>query len=346
MQAQKALQTKTITGQARQTCTMDVFPATAAAIMQAAQALRRGDLVAFPTETVYGLGANARDARAVAAIFAAKQRPRFNPLIVHVLDVPAAQRLAMLEGGAERLANAFWPGPLSLVAPMRADAGLCDLVTAGLDTVALRVPDHPVARALLDVSRLPIAAPSANVSGRLSPSRASHVAADLAHVPGMILDGGACPGGLESTIVGFGADGPVLLRPGGLAREEIEAVLGARLGAPAASPRPLSPGMSLSHYAPRTPVRINATELHDDEVMLGFGRHTPPPGRGLNLSASGDLREAAANFFAYLRELDRTGASTIAVAPIPRAGLGEAINDRLARASADDTGLSPAASSD
>ena len=312
---------------------MPVLPANEEAIGQAAQALARGDIVAFPTETVYGLGANALDGAAVAQVFAAKERPRFNPLIVHVPDLAAAERHAVFDATARKLAQAFWPGPLSLVLPLRPGSGIADLVTAGLDTIALRVPDHPVAQALLAAAKLPIAAPSANRSGRISPTQASHVAAELGEVPAVILDGGPCSLGLESTVVSVVGEAPILLRLGTVPREAIEVVLGAKLPQAKEDAAIASPGQLERHYAPNTPLRLGATEIRPGEALLAFGPGAPQGASTIvNLSLTGDVAEAAANLFAALRELDACGASAIAVMPIPNHGLGEAINDRLQRA--------------
>jgi L-threonylcarbamoyladenylate synthase len=312
---------------------MPVVPATSDNIRRAALALAQGEIVAFPTETVYGLGANALDARAVAKVFAAKERPRFNPLIVHVPDLEAAERYAMVNDTARRLAAAFWPGPLSLVLKKRPACGIADLVSAGLDTIALRAPAHPVAQALLAAAQLPIAAPSANRSGRVSPTMAAHVDAELGERPAMILDAGPCPLGIESTVVSA-IDGEVgLLRPGALPREAIELVLAAPLAAAQANHRGASPGQLATHYAPSTQLRLDATSVGANEALLGFGPKVPQGARTtINLSASGNLEEAAARLFAALRELDQVGATAIAVMPIPANGLGEAINDRLQRA--------------
>ncbi len=299
-----------------------------AGLARAAGILRAGGLVAFPTETVYGLGADARADRAVARIFAAKGRPRFNPLIVHAASAEEARRIARFTPEADRLAAAFWPGPLTLVLPLRAEAGIAPLVTAGLPTVALRVPAHPLARDLLMAFGGPLAAPSANPSGKLSPTRAEDVLAGLAGRIDAVLDGGACPVGLESTILGLEGT-PILLRPGGLPAEAVEACLGYLLGRPEAGERPVAPGALASHYAPEAALRLNATEARPDERLLGFGRVAGD----LNLSPSGDLTEAAANLFHHLRALDTRG-GRIAVAPVPDTGLGRAINDRLARAAA------------
>lgn len=299
-----------------------------AGIAIAADFLRQGLLVAFPTETVYGLGGDARNGEAVAAIYAAKGRPSFNPLIAHVPSVEAAQRYVEWSDQAEQLAAAFWPGPLTLVLPLRAGHGVSSLVTAGLDTLAVRVPAHPAARALLSAFDGPVAAPSANPSGRISPTTAAHVRAGLDGRIAAILDDGPCSVGLESTIVGL-AGTPALLRPGGVALEQIEAVLGARLSHHKPGDLLTAPGQLQSHYAPDAPVRLNAAARRGDELLLGFG----DVDCDRNLSSGGDLIEAAANLFAYLHELDGTG-RPIAVSPIPAQGLGAAINDRLRRAAA------------
>lgn len=307
---------------------------------QAAAILRDGGLVAFPTETVYGLGADATRADAVARIYAAKERPRFNPLIAHVAHPVTARREGVFDAAAGALAAAFWPGPLTLVVPVAAGGSVSDLARAGLDSVALRVPAHPLAQAFLAQVGRPVAAPSANRSGRVSPTRAEHVLADLDGRIDAVLDGGATQVGLESTIVACLRGRPQLLRSGGVPREAIEDVIGHVLRAPehdAAAPR--APGMLASHYAPRARVRLDARRIAPGEAGLLFGTQ-PPEGlagakAALNLSERGDLVEAAAALFAHLRELDRCGATTIAVAPIPDIGLGEAINDRLRRAAAD-----------
>ncbi len=304
--------------------------ATRDAIAEAGRLLREGLVVAFPTETVYGLGADATDDRAVAAVFAAKNRPRFNPLIVHVGGVDAAEAIVTFNERAAALARAFWPGPLTLVLPRRPDCRVSLLVSAGLDSVAVRAPDHPVARALIEAAGRPVAAPSANASGQVSPTTAAHVAESLGGRVAMILDGGPCRVGLESTVVDVGGDTPALLRPGGLPAEAIEAIVGP-LAPPGTGPA-RSPGMQSRHYAPRLPLRLNAASPWPGEALLGFG---PGAGRAtLNLSASGNLEEAAANLFAMLRELDAGGHAGLAVSPIPETGLGRAINDRLRRAAA------------
>lgn len=301
-------------------------------IARAAEILRAGGLVAFPTETVYGLGGDARSDRAVARIFDAKGRPRFNPLIVHVPDVATARQFARFDDRAEAVAAAFWPGPLTLVLPVVAEAGLSPLVTAGLETVAIRVPAHPVAQALLRAFGGPLAAPSANPSGKVSPTRADHVRAGLAGRIEGILDGGACAVGLESTILGL--DGPPsLLRPGGVPVEALEAALGVALLAGGDAARPNAPGQLASHYAPGALVRLGVTVPEPGEVWVGFG---PCPAAALTLSERGDLVEAAAALFHVLRAADvLAGAGgRIAFAPVPEVGLGRAINDRLRRAAA------------
>ncbi len=301
----------------------------AAGIAQAAALLRQGRLVAFPTETVYGLGGDARSDLAVARIYEAKGRPRFNPLIAHVSGMDMARRLAVFDDRAEALAARFWPGPLTLVLPLRADAGLSPYVTAELPTVAIRLPAHSVARALIAAFGGPLAAPSANPSGRVSPTRASHVVDGLSGRIAAVIDGGSCAVGVESTILGVFAQ-TELLRPGGVAVEEIEALVGP-LVIGGHGPRPNAPGQLASHYAPEAPVRLEAADHRPGEVRLGFG----PGLADLNLSASGDLVEAAANLFHLLREADRIALGRpIAVAPIPDTGLGRAINDRLRRAAA------------
>jgi L-threonylcarbamoyladenylate synthase len=307
-----------------------ILKASPEAIREAAVALRQGRLVAFPTETVYGLGADATSDHAVAAIFAAKDRPRFNPLIVHFADAGAAAAVVAFDARAGRLAEAFWPGPLTLVLPRRDDNGISLLVSAGLATVAVRVPSRPVARAFLAQAGLPVAAPSANRSFSVSPTTASHVAADLDGRIDLILDDGPCQLGLESTVVDLSTESPTLLRLGGLPVEDIEDVVGP-LAAPTGG-RPKSPGMLSRHYAPGRPVRLNATEAGPNEALLGFGPDAA--GATLNLSPRGRLEEAAANFFAMMRELDRGDFTAIAVSPIPQTGLGRAINDRLWRAAA------------
>lgn len=298
-----------------------------AGLTRAAALLRNGALVAFPTETVYGLGADATDDMAVARIFEAKGRPQFNPLIVHVTGMDAARAIARFDDAADRLARAFWPGPLTLVLPRRADSGIAPLVSAGLDSIALRMPAHPLARDLLGRVGRPVAAPSANPSGRISATTADHVRDGLGERVAAILDGGACPVGLESTIVGLLPD-PVLLRPGGLPAEAVEACLGAALGLPDGSAI-LSSGQMASHYAPRARMRLNAESATGNEVLLGFGNVAGD----LNLSPTGDLVEAAANLFGHLHRLDAMR-RPIAVAPVPETGLGRAINDRLRRAAA------------
>jgi len=317
-----------------------VITATSPAIAEAARILRAGGLVAFPTETVYGLGADATEGAAVARLYVAKGRPRFNPLIVHVADQAAAQRLGRFDTAASTLAATFWPGPLSLVLPKADHCPVAEIATAGLDTIAVRIPDHPVAHALIEATGRPLVAPSANRSGHVSPTTAAHVAADLGGRIDLILDAGPTPVGVESTIVACLSGGPVLLRPGGVPRVVIEQVLGRPLREPAQTrtDAPLAPGMLPSHYAPATRLRLDATTVEAHEALLAFGPALPPGAAQavavLNLSPTGDLVEAAANLFAHLRALDRAGARAIAVMPVPRDGLGEAINDRLARAAA------------
>lgn len=306
-------------------------------IGEAAAIIGRGGLVAMPTETVYGLAADATTDKAVARIYEAKGRPQFNPLIIHVADAKMAQRYVEFSPLAEKLSDAFWPGPLTLVLPRRADSDLSLLVSAGLETVAVRAPNHQLAQALIRKTNRPLAAPSANRSGSISPTRAEHVQASLRDRIDLILDGGPCPVGLESTIVKVEGDRAVLLRPGGVAREDIERVTGARLTTQGASDRPEAPGMLASHYAPNAKLRINADAPAPDEAFLAFGPASAHP-HMLNLSERSDLTEAASNLFAHLRALDAIcaehGLKGIAAAPIPPDALGEAINDRLARAAA------------
>jgi L-threonylcarbamoyladenylate synthase len=315
-------------------------PADADTIGAAARVLASGGLVAFPTETVYGLGADATNDRAIARLFAAKGRPSFNPLIAHVLDIADARKLAQFDATAERLAAAFWPGPLTLVLPKVSPCAVAELATAGLNTIAIRVPRHAVARAILTAFGKPIAAPSANWSGHISPTTAQHVLADLGGRIDLIVDGGPTPVGVESTIVASIGSEPLLLRPGGISRKKISDVLGRPLiDAPAETGDDkalLAPGMLASHYAPRARLRLEATRIEPGEALLAFGPATIPgatPHAALNLSERGDLIEAAANLFAHLRALDN-GVSVIAVMPIPHDGIGEAINDRLGRAAA------------
>lgn len=342
----------TLTAPNRSATTEPTAPATGATemlsgdeagIARAAALLRAGACVAMPTETVYGLAADATDAHAVAGIYEAKGRPRFNPLIAHCADFAGASREGVFDAHARRLAQAFWPGPLTLVVPLAETARVSDLARAGLPSIALRVPDHPVATALLRAVDRPLAAPSANPSGRISPTEAAHVAHDMVGRIAAILDGGATRVGLESTIIACLGGVPRLLRPGGVSREAIEAVLGFALAdessASDAPSAPVAPGMLTSHYAPRARVRLNAETIEPGEAALLFGTVSP---RGLeeavavrNLSASGDLREAAATLFGAMRALDETGAAGIAVTPVPEHGLGAAITDRLRRAAAD-----------
>ena len=317
-----------------------ILPADEAAVALAARCLGEGGLVAFPTETVYGLGADATQAPAIARLYEAKGRPSFNPLIAHVADIAAARQIARFDATAARLAEAFWPGPLTLVLPKTTGCKVADLATAGLDTVAIRIPAHPVALAILRAFGGAVVAPSANLSGHVSPTTAAHVASDLAGRLDLILDGGPVIVGVESTIVAC-LETPMLLRPGGLAREAIERVLGGPLqrlpeDAVNENAQPLAPGMLASHYAPRTPVRLDAIHVRPDEALLAFGsagvKGQDAALSVMNLSAAGDLAEAASNLFGYLRELDARAARAIAVMPVPHHGLGEAINDRLRRA--------------
>lgn len=319
-----------------------VIPADAAGIAEAARLLRAGGLVALPTETVYGLACDATDPRAVASLYAAKGRPRFNPLIAHVPDLAAAGQVGLLTPAADTLARHFWPGPLTLVVPALEEA-TCALARAGLASIALRVPAHPVAQAVLAAAGRPIAAPSANRSGHVSPTTAAHVYADLDGRIDLILDAGPCSVGVESTILDCTGESPVMLRPGGLPREAIEAALGSPLAdraaeAAAHDDAPLAPGMLASHYAPSVPVRLDAQEVLPGEAVLTFAGARPAGSERAavvrDLSPAGDLVEAAANLFAFLRDLDRVGARGIAVVPLPGHGLGEAIADRLRRAAA------------
>lgn len=318
------------------------------AIAAAVAALSAGGLVALPTETVYGLGADATDGRAVAAIYAAKGRPSFNPLIAHVPDLAAAEGHGIFDETARRLATAFWPGPLTLVVPKRPESAIADLVTAGLDSVGLRVPAPAVTRAILARFGRPVAAPSANRSGRISPTRAADVAEDLGEKVAVIVDAGPCPVGVESTIVACLDGRARLLRPGGVPRAAIEAVIGRPLDDVAvedvavdearAGARPLAPGLLTSHYAPRARVRLDVERVAPGEALLTFAGRRPPgtdeAGAIVDLSRSGDLAEAASRLFGALRDLDRSGAASIAVVPLPGEGLGEAIVDRLRRAAA------------
>lgn len=306
-----------------------IVPADAAGVASAAERLVAGRLVALPTETVYGLAARADSTDAVASIYRAKGRPDFNPLIVHVPSLEQAERLARFDEPARALAAAFWPGPLTMVLPLQPDAPVCPAVTAGLPTIALRMPAHPVMRAVLAACGLPLAAPSANRSGAVSPTRADHVAASLGDKAGMVLDGGPCEQGLESTIVALRPGGEWhLLRPGPVTAEAISALLG-----PQGKIRNSSieaPGQLASHYAPGKPVRLNAAKARSDEFLIGFGSS----GGDCNLSASGDLSEAAARLYACLHEASAAVQPAIAVAPVPDFGIGSAINDRLRRAAA------------
>jgi L-threonylcarbamoyladenylate synthase len=331
-----------------------VARASVGAVKDAKSVLAAGGLVAFPTETVYGLGADAANDKAVARLYAVKERPSINPLIAHVADLAAAEKLAVFNDTARRLAKAFWPGPLTLVLPKAPGCPVGLLATAGLDTIAVRVPGHPVAHQILTAFGKPVVAPSANRSGEVSTTTAQHVLHDLRDRIELLINDGPAPLGIESTIIAC-IDKPTLLRAGAVDRAAIEKVLGAPLITPAHDghgghrdhgkphpsshgPVPVAPGMLASHYAPRTPLRLNATKVSPDEALLAFG-HTMPAGAAeavatLNLSPRGDLVEAAARLFAHLRSLDTEGAEAIAVAPIPEHGIGEAINDRLRHAAA------------
>jgi L-threonylcarbamoyladenylate synthase len=329
-----------------------VARASVGAVKDARSVLAGGGLVAFPTETVYGLGADATNDIAVARLYAVKERPSINPLIAHVADLAAAQKLAVFNDTALKLAKAFWPGPLTLVLPKAPGCPVGLLATAGLDTIAVRVPGHPVAHQILSAFGKPVVAPSANRSGEVSTTTAQHVLHDLRDRIELLINDGPAPLGIESTIIAC-VDKPILLRPGAIDRAAIEKVLGGHLGDPAHhghahhghgkshpahGPAPVAPGMLASHYAPRTPLRLGATKVSPDEALLTFGT-TAPAGAAeavatLNLSPRGDLVEAAAHLFAHLRSLDTEGAEAIAVAPIPDHGIGEAINDRLRHAAA------------
>ena len=313
---------------------------TAEQLPRAAALLRAGELVAFPTETVYGLGADARNARAVAAVFAAKGRPSFNPLISHFASTEAAFAEVVADERAQRLAARFWPGPLTLVLPRGASSRIDALASAGLPTLAVRVPAHPLARALLREAGVPVAAPSANRSGEVSPTTAAHVLAGLEGRLAAVLDGGPCSVGVESTVLDLSTPVATLLRPGGVPREVLEAEIGplALAGATDGEAARPSPGMLLSHYAPGLPVRLEAREVAADEALLAFGPALPGAGAVWQLSEDGDLVEAASRLFAGLRWLDaegeRLGLNGIAAMPVPEHGLGLAINDRLRRAAA------------
>jgi len=320
------------------TASTPVAAADEAGIAAAARIIRQGGLVAFPTETVYGLGADAGNAAAIARLFEAKGRPPFNPLIVHVADIAAAERLCLFDARARKLAAAFWPGPLTLVLPMRDGAPMASLVTAGLKTLAVRVPAHKVAHALIEAAGVPVAAPSANPSGRISATRAEHVRQTLSGTIDLILDGGPTDVGLESTIVACTGGPARLLRLGGIDRAAIQRTLGETLLVEAAGEWPTAPGQLVSHYAPRAALRLDVTEVRPGEALLAFGAALPPGADRaapvLNLSKTGDLREAAANLFDFLHRLDEAAPAAIAVMPILQGGLGAAINDRLRRAAA------------
>ena len=315
---------------------MAIYPATAQAIAACAEKLKQGALLALPTETVYGLAGDATNGQAIAAIYATKARPQFNPLICHVADMEAARAIGRFNDMAEKLAAVFWPGPLTLVVPRQADCPVDALASAGLDTIALRIPAHETAQKLLRTVARPLVAPSANPSGRLSPSSTAHVAAMLPDID--VLDGGACSIGMESSIISCLDDRPLWLRAGGLARADIEACLGTKLAEPpeeTAAQARLSPGRLARHYAPQSGLRINAETARENELLIGFGVTTEPC--FANLSATGDLAEAAAHLFSVLHTADDAAQESgkgLAVMAIPVEGLGEAINDRLARAAA------------
>lgn len=308
-----------------------------ATVEKAGAMLRAGALVSFPTETVYGLGADATNGRAVARIFETKKRPSFNPLIVHVADEEAARRIAVFDDRANVIAATLWPGPLTLILPKTQGSGLSDLVTAGLDTVAVRIPDHVLARAILKAANVPVAAPSANPSGRVSPTTPRHVASGLGDSVDLIVAGGRTRVGIESTILDLSGPQARLLRPGAILPEDIESLIGpiARTDSGTVDgDRPIAPGQLRSHYAPSAPVRLDARTAEDGEVLITFGPDLRQGGDVINLSESGDLIEAAANLFAALLTADRPGIAGIAVSPIPETGIGAAINDRLRRAAA------------
>lgn len=315
---------------------MPLEPPSNAEISQAAAALRAGELVAFPTETVYGLGADATNPQAVARIFAAKGRPRFNPLIVHVCDLGAARRLGDFDPMAEKLAAAFWPGPMTLVVQRKDTAGIPDLVTAGLATIAIRIPSHPVAQALLRAAGCPIAAPSANISGHVSATTAAHVRSDFGDRVETVLDAGPTRCGLESTVIDAATAPISILRPGAITTGDIAQIAGyVPERGTTDDQSPSAPGQLASHYAPAAAIRLEASRAAPGEALLAFGPcPAPHTGPMVNLSPAGDVTEAAINLFAALRELDRSGCKAIAVMPIPAVGLGEAINDRLQRAAA------------
>ncbi len=314
------------------------------AIVDAAERLGKGELVAFPTETVYGLGANALDGKAVARIFEAKERPAFNPLIIHVADLEMAKELAAFDDRAISVAKKFWPGPLTLILPRKKDSPVSELCTAGLETIAVRIPSHPVAQDLLRRAEIPVAAPSANKSGEPSPTTPAHVLESLGDAVDLILAAGKCHVGLESTVLDLSVEQPVILRSGAVTKEQLETILPNVLYSNDVTQTPKSPGQTLKHYAPSIPVRLNAIDLEEGEALLAFGStkfmgirsggaaSDLPESKVRNLSESGDLHEAAANLFAYLRELDNAEFKGIAVMNVPETGIGVAINDRLHRA--------------
>ena len=311
----------------------NIKPVTPETIVEAAQQIQTGNLVAFPTETVYGLGADATNGQAVASVFTAKNRPEFNPLIIHVGDVADAEKLVQIDDRARRVAREFWPGPLSLILPRTDTCPVNLLAGAGLDTLAVRVPEHPTAQALIKAAGVPIAAPSANRSSEVSPTTASHVATSLGDAVDLIIDGGPCAVGLESTVLDLSRRVPMILRPGAIDAEELESLLGPLSANDGQGAAPRSPGQLLRHYATRIPLRMKVSDVAVDEALLAFGPDLLKGAKIVkNLSEKGDLAEAASNLFAMMRALDRPGCSGIAVMPIPDNGIGRAINDRLQRA--------------
>lgn len=313
-----------------------IYKASEKTIKKACGLLKSGELVSFPTETVYGLGADATNGLAIAKIFAAKNRPQFNPLIVHISSQKEAQQYVKMNDLAKILADAFWPGPFTMVLPLLKNNPLSELITAGLDTVAVRVPKNTTAHNLLQQFGGPIAAPSANISGQISPTTAQHVASEFGHELQMIIDGGPCEKGIESTIIQVTKDQVILLRPGNITTQDIEKIIHRKVFmVKNDGHKPNSPGQLKSHYAPKTPIRLNISEPKDDECLLAFGDvQISDDTYMLNLSENGDLKDAAANLFSMLRSLDKMNFSSIAVSPIPNIGLGIAINDRLGRAAA------------
>lgn len=311
-----------------------IYKPTAEVIKKASDTLKQGEIISFPTETVYGLGADAIDTQAVAKIFSAKNRPSFNPLIVHLPSIEMVEKYVELSPLARSLSEAFWPGPFTMVLPLKKESGISKLITAGLKTVAIRVPTHPVARQLLTEFNGPIAAPSANKSGHISPTTAQHVDEEFGNELGMIIDGGACDNGIESTIVKVENNQLILLRPGNITKEMIEEKLKTNIETDnKPTDNPIAPGQLKSHYAPNAKIRLNVSNPNNNEAYLAFGNKQSIDNM-LNLSQNGNLEEAASNLFSMMRALDKLDINTIAVAPIPKSGLGIAINDRLERAAA------------